>query len=64
MGVMGRPKKLKDDRETFTLYIDAGLRKAMDDYIHQIQIEQKGYSRADFVNEAIKDYLAKKARKK
>lgn len=54
---MGRPKKLTEERKTFTIYLGDSNRKAMDEYVYQRQRETKGYSRSDFLNEAVEYYL-------
>ena len=33
MGAMGRPKKLKDGRSPYTMYLGENIRKAIDDYV-------------------------------
>ena len=62
MSAMGRPKKLKDEREKFSMYIDKETRKQMNEYIFKVQQETPGYSRSDFVNEAIRHFLAEKGK--
>ena len=64
MSAMGRPKKLDDTREIFSIYMDLGKRQAMDEYVHERKAVERGYSRSDFVNEAIAEYLVKLGRGK
>ncbi len=64
MAAMGRPKKLKEDRVMFSIYLNESVRRAMDEYVHQRQQEEKGYSRSDFLNEAAEHYLAALKRRK
>lgn len=62
---MGRPKKLKEDRKIFSIYLNKSTLEAMDEYVHQRKGEDPGYSRSDFMNEAAEHYLAAlKQRKK
>ncbi len=57
MGAMGRPKKLKDGRSPYTMYLGENIRKAIDDYVFQEKKNNPSYSRSDFLNEAAEFYL-------
>lgn len=58
MSAMGRPRKLKDGRTSYTMYLDNRIRAAIDEYVFQVKQETPGYSRSDFLNEAAEFYLA------
>lgn len=57
MSAMGRPKKLKDDRTRYTMYLDGGIRQAIDEYVFRVKQSNPDYSRSDFLNEAAEFYL-------
>lgn len=57
---MGRPKKLKDNRTRYTMYLDDEIRKAIDEYVYREKQTNPDYSRSDFLNEAAAAYLKKK----
>lgn len=54
---MGRPKKLKDNRTRYTMYLDDEIRKAIDEYVFREKQTNPDYSRSDFLNEAAAYYL-------
>ena len=58
MSEMGRPKKLKDGRSAVTVYLDTGIRRAVDERVFREKLENPSYSRSDFLNEAVEFYLA------
>ena len=55
---MGRPKKIKDERTRYTMYLGETTRKAIDDYVYRQKQENPDYSRSDFLNEAAEFYLS------
>lgn len=57
---MGRPKKLKDNRTRYTMYLDDEVRRAIDEYVYKEKQTNPDYSRSDFLNEAAVAYLKKK----
>lgn len=57
---MGRPKKLKDNRTRYTMYLDDEIRKAIDEYVFKEKQKNPDYSRSDFLNEAAAFYLNQK----
>ena len=57
---MGRPKKLKDNRTRYTMYLDDEIRKAIDEYVYLEKQTKPDYSRSDFLNEASAAYLKQK----
>lgn len=60
MSAMGRPKKLKDKRRIYSIYVDETTMAAVDEFVHQKKQENAAYSRSDFFNEAAEAYLAKR----
>ncbi len=62
MCAMGRPKKLKDGRSPYTMYLGDGIRKAIDDYVYEVKRVNPDYSRSDFLNEAAEFYLKELAK--
>ena len=62
MSAMGRPKKLKDKRRLYSIYVDEATMTAVDEFVHQRKQEDKAYSRSDFFNEAAEAYLEKRKR--
>ena len=58
MGPMGRQKKLNDDRTRYTMYLNDSTRRAIDEYVYRVKLENPDYSRSDFLNEAAEFYLA------
>ena len=64
MCAMGRPKKLKDGRSPYTMYLGDGIRKAIDDYVYEVKRVNPDYSRSDFMNEAAEFYLNELAKEK
>ena len=54
----GEPKKLKDGRAAYTMYLDREIRAAIDEYVYQVKQDTPGFSRSDFLNEAAEFYLA------
>ena len=45
MSVIGRPRKLKDGRSPYTIYLGENIRKAIDDYVFQEKKNNPSYSR-------------------
>lgn len=58
MSVTGRPKKLKDERTRYTMYLGESVRRAIDEYVFRVKQSNPDYSRSDFLNEAAEFYLA------
>ena len=58
MGAMGRPKKLKDERTRYTMYLNDSIRRAIDEYVFRVKLSNPDYSRSDFLNDAAEFYLA------
>lgn len=58
MGAMGRPKKLKDERTRYTMYLGDNIRRSIDAYVFRVKQDNPDYSRSDFLNEAAAFYLA------
>jgi hypothetical protein len=54
---MGRPKKSKDRRIQMSFYIPTGVMDTIADYVEERQRTAKGYSRSDFINEAIEKHM-------
>ena len=61
---MGRPKKLKDNRSRYSMYLDDDVRAAIDAYVFERKQNDPDYSRSDFLNEAAKFYLKNKREEK
>lgn len=59
MSAMGRPKKLKEKRRLYSIYVDEPTLEEIDAYVLQRKQTDKAYSRSDFFNEAAKAYLKK-----
>ena len=55
--VMGRPKKLKETRSKYTIYLDDETRKAIDEFEFREKQKNPDYSRSDFLSEAAAFYL-------
>ena len=64
MSVIGRPRKLKDGRSPYTIYLGENIRKAIDDYVFQEKKNNPSYSRSDFLYEAAEFYLKSKEKGK
>ena len=58
MSAMGRPKKLKDGRAAYTMYLDREIRAAIDEYVYQVKQDTPGFISSDFLNEDSEFYLA------
>ena len=58
MGARGRPKKLKDERTRYTMYLNDSIRRAIDEYVFRVKRSNPDYSRSDFLNDAAEFYLA------
>ena len=54
---MGRPLKGKDRRMQIGVYVAGSVIDAMDNYVANRQEKKRGYSRSDFINEAIEMYM-------
>ena len=54
---MGRPLKGKDRRMQIGVYVAGSVIDAMDSYVADRQQKKRGYSRSDFINEAIEMYM-------
>lgn len=55
----GTKLKLVENRATIRAYIDESLLSDVDDHVHQKKKKEKGYSRSDLINEALRDYMKK-----
>lgn len=58
MSAYGRPKKLKDERTRYTMYLGESIRRKIDEYVFRVKQSNPDYSRSDFLNEAAEFYLA------
>lgn len=58
MSAYGRPKKLKDERTRYTMYLGESIRRKIDEYVFRVKQSNPDYSRSDFLNEAAEYYLA------
>jgi hypothetical protein len=54
---MGRPKKSRERRIGVNSYIAGGILDMTDDYVAERQKTSRGYSRSDFINEALAQRL-------
>ena len=54
---LGRPMKGKDRRIQVGVYIPGSVLDTIENYVEQRQATERGYSRSDFINEAITKHM-------
>jgi len=54
---LGRPLKGKERRFQVGVYLSAYITDRIDAYVAERQISERGYSRSDFINEAVEKHM-------